>query len=133
MRRERTLDALESRRLKLALSRRDGAWCCFCGDSLPLREATLEHVIPFAHGGSDGAENLRLSCLRCNRERGVRPFWEYAALAARRPRPRRRWAADWVREWRARPFSNPRVLPTRLSALGRALVAAGLVPGTRPL
>ncbi len=129
MRRQRTLDALESRQLKLRLLRRDGAWCCFCKRALPLGEATLEHVIPFSRGGSDDAENLRLSCLACNHDRGVRPFWEYSAFAAgRRPPPRPHWAADWRREWRARPFSNPAARPRRLPALGRALVAAGLVP-----
>ncbi len=115
-------------KLKLALRARDGAWCCFCKEYLDVSEATLEHVIPFSLGGGNELENLRLSCQGCNHERGVRPFWEYTALAAAGARVVGRTRRSWARSWRARPYSNPRARPQRLTLLGLALIAAGFVP-----
>jgi len=48
--------------------------CCeFC--RLPQRgheeRFSIDHVIPRKHGGNDGAENLALSCLRCNLYKGT--------------------------------------------------------------
>jgi 5-methylcytosine-specific restriction endonuclease McrA len=34
--------------------------------------ATLEHIEPKTHGGSDEAENLALACARCNSGKGMR-------------------------------------------------------------
>lgn len=53
---------------------RDGWVCQICSDPVdgsligsdsPLRPS-LDHVVPFSRGGSDGAENLRLAHLGCN-------------------------------------------------------------------
>jgi hypothetical protein len=114
--------------LKLALRARDGAWCCFCNEYLAVSEATLEHVIPFSQGGGNEPDNLRLSCLACNLDRGVQPFWDYMAFAVTRSRGKRSTRRSWSRSWRARPFSNPAARPQRLTLLGLALIAAGFVP-----
>jgi 5-methylcytosine-specific restriction endonuclease McrA len=34
--------------------------------------ATLEHIEPKTHGGSDAVENLALACARCNSGKGMR-------------------------------------------------------------
>lgn len=53
--------------------------CLHCGARLvvglegePVSRATIEHVLPRAHGGTDALENLALACARCNSEKGVR-------------------------------------------------------------
>lgn len=67
--------------LRAALADRDGPRCWMCGDELLLRRdqcghplyATLDHVVPRAHGGSSEIENLRLACRSCNNRRGCQP------------------------------------------------------------
>lgn len=63
--------------------------CCFCQRSMTYLRcgeakkvetddlATIEHVCPSAHGGENSYGNIRLSCLRCNCDRGVRPYEEF--------------------------------------------------------
>ena len=41
-------------------------------DGRRLGEATLEHVIPDAKGGTNDIRNLAVACARCNREKGTR-------------------------------------------------------------
>ncbi len=83
-----------ARRLFLAVVARDAtfervevrgggeAWagkCIHCGaavlvrlDGAPLGTATLEHVVPRAHGGTDDLDNLAIACARCNHQKGRR-------------------------------------------------------------
>lgn len=65
------------KRIKLAVvRRRDGDLCFVCGEEMTftgmwkLRDATLEHVLALADGGTNKYENLRLSHKKCNHERG---------------------------------------------------------------
>jgi 5-methylcytosine-specific restriction endonuclease McrA len=53
--------------------------CLHCGATLvidldgePRSHATIEHILPRSHGGTDALENLGLACARCNAEKGVR-------------------------------------------------------------
>jgi 5-methylcytosine-specific restriction endonuclease McrA len=53
--------------------------CLHCGSHLiiakdgePLSRATIEHIVPRTHGGTDDLENLALACARCNMQKGVR-------------------------------------------------------------
>lgn len=53
--------------------------CIHCQSrvSVPLDEsepahATLEHIIPKHHGGTDDADNLAVACARCNQLKGRR-------------------------------------------------------------
>ncbi|MDC0710109.1 HNH endonuclease [Stigmatella sp. ncwal1] len=64
----------------------------------PISRATIEHIIPRTHGGTDALENLGLACARCNQGKGSRHDPRYlkdaraqelvARLQARR---RERW------------------------------------------
>jgi 5-methylcytosine-specific restriction endonuclease McrA len=38
----------------------------------PLSHATIEHILPRNHGGTDDLANLGLACARCNAQKGVR-------------------------------------------------------------
>ena len=53
--------------------------CIHCGRKLavglegqPLSDATVEHILPRTHGGSDDLENLAIACGRCNAQKGYR-------------------------------------------------------------
>jgi 5-methylcytosine-specific restriction endonuclease McrA len=53
--------------------------CIHCGRKLaldlsgqPLSRATLEHILPRHHGGTDALENLAIACDRCNAQKGYR-------------------------------------------------------------
>lgn len=53
--------------------------CIHCNSKLvvddtgqSLGEATLEHIVPKARGGTDELDNLAVACGRCNREKGKR-------------------------------------------------------------
>lgn len=54
---------------------RDNWQCVWCGVAVgtpkgePRPIATLDHVIPRAHGGINAAHNLITACMQCNRER----------------------------------------------------------------
>lgn len=39
-------------------------------DGQPLSRATLEHIIPRTHGGTNRAENLAIACSSCNAHKG---------------------------------------------------------------
>jgi 5-methylcytosine-specific restriction endonuclease McrA len=81
------------RRLRLAVLRRDGYRCHWCGG----RAATVDHIVARVEGGARyDPRNLVASCTRCNLERGGR--LGAARSAARRGVPpaaeegRRVWA-----------------------------------------
>lgn len=70
-----TRSSTQKRRIKERLfGGRAYAPCCFCRRQLQMSTATLEHVIPWSHGGGWEQENLRLSCEACNYERGTEDF-----------------------------------------------------------
>jgi 5-methylcytosine-specific restriction endonuclease McrA len=53
--------------------------CLHCGARLtislagePRSHATIEHILPRNHGGTDELPNLALACARCNAQKGVR-------------------------------------------------------------
>ena len=45
--------------------------CVYCGQCMPLRRATLDHLIPLSQGGSHHPENVVLACWRCNQTKGA--------------------------------------------------------------
>jgi len=53
--------------------------CLHCNSKLSvglegtlLGDASIEHIVPRAHGGTDAPENLALACAGCNHEKGRR-------------------------------------------------------------
>lgn len=58
---------------RAAIADRDGWRCGICGGKVARGKkypdpmcASIDHIIPLSHGGGNGAENLRLTHLRCN-------------------------------------------------------------------
>ncbi|MEO1245687.1 MAG: HNH endonuclease [Pseudomonadota bacterium] len=48
------------------LFRRDDYMCLYCGETLPPRLLTRDHVVPVSTGGSDEWENVVSACRPCN-------------------------------------------------------------------
>jgi hypothetical protein len=48
---------------------RDGHRCLECGATDQL---SLDHIVPYSHGGPDTVENLRVLCRPCNSRKGNR-------------------------------------------------------------
>lgn len=70
---------------RLALYIRDGFCCAYCGRDLRSAtpdQVTLDHLLPRSCGGSNDAQNLVTACLRCNSQRGDRPWADYATGGA---------------------------------------------------
>lgn len=63
---------LRARKAKLAA--RDGKRCFVHGDPRGFDELTIEHVLSFAHGGTDNDNNLILVCQQANKELGNLPI-----------------------------------------------------------
>lgn len=59
-------------RKRLALVRDYGQKCLCCGDELPLKELTLDHIVPQSAGGPGALTNLQLLCEKCNRRKGAK-------------------------------------------------------------
>lgn len=51
--------------------------CVFCGSTESLQ---TDHLIPSSRGGSDGADNMVLSCGSCNASRNNRGVYEWLGL-----------------------------------------------------
>jgi 5-methylcytosine-specific restriction endonuclease McrA len=49
---------------------RDGYRCQYCGQGLPGRELTLDHVLPRCQGGQTSWTNVVAACVDCNRRKG---------------------------------------------------------------
>lgn len=66
----RRLEPKASRALKIKIWMNKQKCCRWCGKALGIKEATLEHVIPLARGGSNQQDNLTIACRPCNAARG---------------------------------------------------------------
>ncbi|MEZ6137795.1 MAG: HNH endonuclease [Pirellulaceae bacterium] len=51
---------------------RDGHCCQYCGQTRPVNQLSLDHVIPRSHGGKTTWENIVCSCMSCNSRKGGR-------------------------------------------------------------
>jgi 5-methylcytosine-specific restriction endonuclease McrA len=61
---------LLKRAVKRDAVRSSGRRCVYCGTSVDLATATLDHVQPVAHGGASEFGNLVAACAPCNRLKG---------------------------------------------------------------
>ncbi len=57
---------------KAGIYRRDRGLCAYCGRSIPLEDATLDHVIPQSLDGPATWDNLVNACRRCNEKKANR-------------------------------------------------------------
>jgi len=62
-----------------AQSERQKQRCYWCGSKVRERYH-VDHVMPLALGGSDGPENLVISCPPCNLSKGARHPMEFAGV-----------------------------------------------------
>jgi hypothetical protein len=69
------------KRLRSAIFQEYDGHCFYCGKLLVWEQYwigwQIDHAIPKSRGGSDGLENLRLSCPRCNEQKNTRTIDEY--------------------------------------------------------
>jgi 5-methylcytosine-specific restriction endonuclease McrA len=56
----------------LALFKRDGNMCLYCGKQLGDSNLTRDHVVPVSRGGGNQWDNVVASCRRCNHFKGSR-------------------------------------------------------------
>jgi 5-methylcytosine-specific restriction endonuclease McrA len=76
---------------------RDEFLCQYCGIGVNRKTATLDHVLPFSHGGKTTWENSTTSCSKCNSLKGnnrrIKPkkiphkpdYWELVDKRKRQP------------------------------------------------
>lgn len=68
---------------RLAIYLRDGLACCYCGSSVEEgAKLTLDHLRPYASGGTNKETNLVTCCNKCNSSRGKRSWKLFAAKVA---------------------------------------------------
>ncbi len=51
---------------------RDGYRCQYCGQTRPMSQLSLDHVVPRSQGGRTTWENVVCSCTNCNSKKGGR-------------------------------------------------------------
>lgn len=49
---------------------RDLYTCQYCSESFPVKELTLDHVMPVSRGGRTEWENIVTACKKCNHSKG---------------------------------------------------------------
>lgn len=53
--------------VRMAVLKRDGLKCRYCGAPLDFFNQTIDHVLPRSHGGTEEVDNLVMCCFDCNR------------------------------------------------------------------
>lgn len=76
---------------RINLFARDNGQCQYCGDALPMKEATIDHVMPRSRGGKRTWENVVLACHPCNRKKGRNTPHEARMYLSQPPH-----APDWL-------------------------------------
>lgn len=74
---------------KIYVHKRDGGKCFYCGG----KSKTVDHLIPMAHGGGNGSDNLVACCEPCNHNRGTINYKLFKRYVSRFGKPKsNRWA-----------------------------------------
>lgn len=60
------------KKLRFEIFKRDSFTCQYCGEKAPTVVLHVDHIQPFADGGSDDLVNLITSCVACNLGKGAR-------------------------------------------------------------
>jgi hypothetical protein len=74
---------------RLAVFERDDWTCQYCGEKVTKENATLDHYIPQAKGGTHVKANLRTCCLICNGIKSGKSFEEAAPFILKSVQERR--------------------------------------------
>lgn len=64
---------------------RDGGCCMYCGKKVSLSSFTFDHVIPRQDDGKTWWDNIVVSCLRCNSQKGHKQLQNYKRDLIRKP------------------------------------------------
>jgi hypothetical protein len=83
------------REVMLKVVRRDGRICQRCHTPVPDDQVEFDHIIPFSRGGRSTADNIRLLCRECNRQKSdslddllaPNPLIHYVELTQRSKKP----------------------------------------------
>lgn len=68
---------------------RDNHQCQYCGQTRPVSQLSLDHVVPRSLGGRTTWENIVCSCMKCNSRKGGRtPSQAAMALLSKPIKPR---------------------------------------------
>lgn len=57
---------------KAGVFRRDRGMCAYCGRSIPIEDASMDHIVPQSQGGPATWDNLVNACRRCNEKKANR-------------------------------------------------------------
>ena len=63
--------------MRLAVVKRCGISCHYCGRKTTVTNRHLDHIIPVEAGGENTEDNLVVACKRCNTEKGKVEYWTY--------------------------------------------------------
>lgn len=87
----------------VAVFRRSGGSCTYCGIGITSAGCSFDHVVPFDRGGENTEDNIVACCVTCQREKFTKTPEEFAqyrslevACAGCGTLFRPRWA-DWIR------------------------------------
>jgi 5-methylcytosine-specific restriction endonuclease McrA len=69
------------RQIKAEMLKRQKGLCYYCREPLSIEQATLDHVLPRALGGTLKRSNLVISCGPCNVRKGHSTPWELITQA----------------------------------------------------
>lgn len=58
--------------IRATIYTRDGGVCWYCGATVKLNGAHIDHVIPWSRGGRTNAHNGVVSCAPCNTRKGAK-------------------------------------------------------------
>lgn len=93
---------------------RDNQTCQYCGKKFPLKELTLEHVVPRAQGGKTEWTNIVAACGPCNtrkadrtpRQAGMRLIKEPVVPSSRKSRFKLHLKGTVPEQWRSFCYWN---------------------------
>lgn len=114
-------------KMRNRVKHRDGRECRYCGKTnltenrlleATHRFLTIDHIVPLCQGGTNGIDNLVVSCRSCNRLKGERTLEElgWALLPPRASQipkvhlERIGWTPDTIKKQRKN--INSRIMPT---------------------
>lgn len=66
--------------IRLQIAARDGLVCHYCKAAVKPKSFTVDHLIPFAKGGTENLSNLVACCRSCNSKKGAKDYGDFTAM-----------------------------------------------------